>query len=58
MIIETTDNRFYRVIPSELANIPQCYLGVEVKRVKGEYVPKVKARPMLVRREATRVIVP
>jgi len=65
MIIETSDNRFFRVIPSELADIPQCWLGVEVKRVRGcltrsgervtEWVSKGRP-PQLVRREASRVV--
>jgi len=55
MIIETTDNRLYRII-RELADIPQCWLGIEVKRTKAGYVPKAKARPGLVRKEASRVV--
>ena len=54
MIIETSSNQFFRV--AELATIPQAWLGVAVKRVKGEWIDKKGAKPMLVRKAATRVV--
>lgn len=55
MIIETSSNQFFRV--REAGNgIDHAWLGIEVKRVKGAWVPKAKAREMLVRKAATRVV--
>lgn len=55
MIVETSANQFYRV--EDAGNgIEHAWLGVEVKRVKGAWVAKVKARPCLVRKAATRVV--
>ena len=53
-IIETSANQFFRVECA--AGIDHAWLGVEVKRVRGEWVPKAKARPILVRKAATRVV--
>ena len=56
MIIETSDNRLYQVEPAP-ADIPQCWIGIQVKRAKGGgYVPKAKARRELVRKAASRVV--
>lgn len=41
MIIEDTCNQFYRVWPAP-AEIPQCWFGQNVKRVKGEWVPTAR----------------
>ena len=48
MIVETTSNQIYRVEPAD--GIDHAWQGVEVKRAKGEYVPKAKARVVLVRK--------
>lgn len=52
-IIETSSNQFFSV--TDVAGIDHAWSGIEVKRVKGEWVPKAKARPMLVRKAATRI---
>ena len=52
MIIETSDNRFFQVTEATEA----AWIGVEVKRIKGEWIEKAKARPALVRKAATRVV--
>lgn len=57
MIIETSCNHLYRVEETGDDNLAHVWFGVEVKRVRGEYVPKVKARKTLVRKEASRVVV-
>jgi hypothetical protein len=53
-IIETSSNQFFRV--REAAGIDHAWIGIEVKRVKGEWVPKAKAREILVRKAATRAV--
>lgn len=62
MIIETSDNRFYRVREHTEVCMSHCYLGVELKRGKGGFKPR---RPLghrlynheeLVRKAATRVV--
>ena len=56
LIIEDTANRFFRVRETGDASLAHVYFGIEVKRVKGAYVPKAKAREGLVRKEATRIV--
>lgn len=56
MIIETSCNHFYRVRETNDANLAHVWFGVEVKRVKGQWVPKAKARETLVRKAASQVI--
>lgn len=60
MIIETSDNRFYRVQESGRADLAHVWLGTEVKRDKktGQWVRKGQPRrwPVLVRKEASRVV--
>jgi hypothetical protein len=56
MIIETSCNNFYQVRETENPNLAHVWYGVAVKRVKGEWVPKAKARTELVRKEATRIV--
>ena len=53
MIIETTDNRLYRVRETGNPNLAHVWLGVEVKR---NGLPKAKARQELVRKEGSRVV--
>ena len=63
MIIETSDNRFYRVREHDAPTMAHCYLGVELKRDKaGKFTAR---RPFghrlhnheeLVRKAATRVV--
>lgn len=56
MIIETSSNRFYRVVEIENPDLAHCWMGIEVKRVRGEFVPKKNAYSELVRKAATRVV--
>jgi hypothetical protein len=53
-VVETSSNQFFRV--TDLAGIDHAWQGIEVKKVRGEWVPKAKARPVLVRKAATRVV--
>lgn len=62
-IIETSDNRFYRVREHYLPAMAHCFLGVELKRRRdGSFAPR---RPLghrlhnheeLVRKVATRIV--
>lgn len=54
MVIETSANQFYRVRPC--SDCDHVWLGIEQKRVKGVFVPKAKAREILVRKAATRIV--
>lgn len=56
MIIETSCNHLYRVRDTNDANLAHVWFGVEVKRVKGAFVPKKNARETLVRKAASRVV--
>lgn len=52
-IVETLAGQLFRVRP---ADVDHCYLGTEVKRVKGGFAPKKSAREILVRKLGTRVV--
>jgi len=54
MTIETSSNQFFRVRAA--AGIEHAWIGIEVKRVKGAWIVKAKAREMLVRKAATRIV--
>lgn len=54
-IVETSSNQFFRVEPAG-PGLDHVWEGVEVKKVKGEWIPKVNARPMLVRKAAARIV--
>lgn len=59
MIIETSDNRFYRVSDTGDANLAHVWNGVEMKIVsgrKGTFAPKKNARTELVRKAGSRVL--
>jgi hypothetical protein len=56
MIIETSDNRLYSVRETGDPDLAHVWIGVEVKKVRGAYVPKAKARTELVRKAATRIV--
>jgi hypothetical protein len=65
VIIETSDNRFYRVTETNQAGLDHVWLGTQVKRTaKGWAVPAavLKRKPHrqqeLVRKAATRVVQP
>jgi len=55
-IIETSANQFYRVTETNDPALAHVWRGVEVKRVKGQWVDKAKARPQLVRKAASRSV--
>jgi hypothetical protein len=56
MIIETSDNRFYQVQELNDADLSHVWTGFQVKRTKGAWVAKAKARVELVRKAASRVV--
>ena len=56
-IIETADNRLYRVTDHPDARLAHLYSGVEVERHGGIFVTKGNTLPELVRREGCRVLV-
>ncbi|KQP81109.1 hypothetical protein ASF60_22325 [Methylobacterium sp. Leaf113] len=56
MIIETLANQFFRVRETGDPSAAHVWLGIEVKRVRGAYVPKAKAREILVRKLGTRMV--
>ncbi|MGD0106321.1 MAG: hypothetical protein ABSC06_20110 [Rhodopila sp.] len=56
MIIETSGNQLYRVKETGDADLAHVWLGIEVKKVRGAYVPKARARKTLVRKAATRIV--
>jgi hypothetical protein len=57
MIIETSANELYRVRETGNPALAHVWLGIAVKRVKGEFVPKANRREELVRKAASRVVV-
>jgi hypothetical protein len=61
MIIETSANQLYQVRETGEPALAHCWIGIEVKRVKGPvegvFVPKAKARHQLVRKAASRIVV-
>lgn len=65
MIIETSDNRFYRVVETSQPGLSHCWYGVSCKRVRGQYVMTAagkrayrNGRPELVRKAGSRVVQP
>ena len=56
MIIETSDNRFFNVRETGDVNLAHVWIGIEVKKVRGAYEPKAKARATLVRKAASRIV--
>lgn len=58
MIIETSDNRFYRVTETGDANLAHVWYGTRVRKDKktGEWVRTGKWSVELVRKAATRVV--
>lgn len=57
MIIETSCNHYYRVRETEAPGLGHVWLGVEVKRVNGQWVDKTATKPELVRKDATKIVV-
>lgn len=67
MIIETSDNRFYRVWETGKADLAHVWEGVRVKKVKGEWIAQTARKtaggrtvnrsfPELVRKAATKIV--
>lgn len=56
MIIQTSAGHLYRVTETNDPELAHVWFGTEVKRAKGEYVPKKNARKTLVRKEASRMV--
>jgi hypothetical protein len=57
LIIKSSDGRIYRVTETGDANLAHVWTGIEVKHVAGDWVAKKNARPSLVRKAATRIVV-
>jgi len=55
-IVEDSANQFYSVVEIAQPGLEHAWLGVPVKRVKGEFVPKAKATPRLIRKFGCRVV--
>jgi hypothetical protein len=56
MIIETSDNRFYSVQPTQDPALDHVWIGFQVKRAKGEWIACKNSRVGLVRKDASRVV--
>lgn len=56
MIIETAAGQFFNVSETGDADLSHVWNGIEVKRSKGVWVPKKNARPILVRKQGSKVI--
>ena len=59
MVIETSDNKFYRVVETNQLGLDHVWFGVPVKRVGFIFVPSAKdarARAELVRKAATKIV--
>lgn len=56
MIIETSSNQLFKVRETGSADLAHVWYGVEVKRVKGDYVAKKHARETLVRKAACNIV--
>lgn len=58
MIIETSDNRFYRVSDTANPDLAHCWYGARVRRDKktGEWVRTGSWTVELVRKAATRIV--
>ncbi len=56
-VVETLAGQFFQVRDADHANLDHVWNGVEVKRAKGGgFVPKVRAREILVRKVGCRVV--
>lgn len=55
MIIQTTCSRLFQVSPAG-PGLDHVWTGVEVRRVKGGFAPKAKAKPTLVRKAGARPV--
>lgn len=55
-IIETTDNRFYRVTETGSADLAHVWNGIRVKRFDGKWIDRKSATVELVRKAGARVL--
>lgn len=55
-IIETSANQFFFVRDLDDESLAHVWEGIEVKRVKGGWETKAKAKPILVRKAGCTVI--
>ena len=55
-IIEDSANTLWAVWPTGDADLAHVWFGYRVKKTKAGFVPVAKARQVLVRREATRLV--
>ena len=58
MIIETSDNRLYRVVEINDPALAHLWYGIEVKRIKDGFVHRKNARPQAIRKACTKIISP
>ena len=56
MIIETSDNRLYRVIEPKDPEIAHLYHGFRVVKKGGKFVEAPKAQLTYIRKAATRIV--
>jgi hypothetical protein len=55
-VIETLAGQFFRIRETGDPQAAHVWLGVEVKRVRGGFADKAKAREILVRKLGTRAV--
>jgi hypothetical protein len=55
-VVETLASQFFAVRETGDASSSHVWLGLEMKRTKAGFVPKAKARELLVRKLGTRVV--
>lgn len=55
-IIEDSANQLWAVWPTNDADLDHVFYGFQVKRSGKSFAPKAKARTMLVRKDATKII--
>lgn len=56
MVIETSDNRFYRVTDCKEPEYAHLWHGFRVKKVRGKWVEAAKAQLTYIRKAATRIV--
>ena len=56
LIVETGAGQLFSVRENVDAGLDHVWVGIAVKRVNGAYLPKAKARPILIRKIGCRVI--
>ena len=56
MIIETSDNRLFLVTENKAPELSHVWLGLAVKRIKGGFTLRAKAKPLLVRKAGSQII--